>query len=73
MWEVTQEEGEAQEIVAALYRQTTEAKPRTPTCLAVKLLYRMSLPERAKYNSCRQPSTASPPAAPLLLPPLFLT
>lgn len=27
MWEVTQEEGEAQEIVATLYRQTTEAKP----------------------------------------------
>lgn len=64
MWEVTQEEGEAQEIVAALYRQTTEAKPRTPTCLPVKLRYRVSLPERAKYSSCRQPSTAPPPAEP---------
>lgn len=64
MWEVTQEEGEAQEIVAALYRQTTEAKPRTRTCLAVKLRFRVSLPERAKYSSCRQPSTASPSARP---------
>lgn len=27
MWEVTQEEGEAQEIVATLYGQTTEGKP----------------------------------------------